>query len=141
MLTAFYIICVHFIADFILQDEKWAINKSKDNNALLHHVLTYSITWFYGAFILLSLNQIITEQSFELLNIQWLFTYSLLFSVITFIAHFITDYLTSRVVSKLFALKKTGSQIPNLGAFTMIGFDQVLHYAQLFLTFYLITKK
>jgi hypothetical protein len=58
---------------------------------------------------------------------------------LTFLCHFITDYITSRIVKKRFEDKYYGSPIPNLGAFTVIGFDQVLHYAQLFLTYYFLT--
>ena len=60
--------------------------------------------------------------------------------MITFILHFATDYITSRIVSKRFADKYYGSPIPNFGAFSIIGLDQVLHYAQLFLTYYLLSK-
>ena len=62
------------------------------------------------------------------------------FPFITFFFHTLTDYFTSRVVSRLFAEKKLGTSIPNLGAFSVIGFDQVLHYIQLFLTFYFLTN-
>jgi hypothetical protein len=63
---------------------------------------------------------------------------SLLFGVITFITHTATDYFTSRIVSKKFAKQEYGSPIPNFGAFTIIGIDQVLHYIQLFLTYQLL---
>ena len=62
----------------------------------------------------------------------------LYFFPITFISHTITDYFTSRIVSKRFKDGHLGSAIPNLGAFTVIGFDQVLHYIQLFTTFLLL---
>jgi hypothetical protein len=54
---------------------------------------------------------------------------------ITFISHFITDYITSRIVKRKFENNEYGSPIPNFGAFSIIGFDQVLHYTQLFLTY------
>lgn len=57
---------------------------------------------------------------------------------ITFICHTATDYVTSRIVSKKFAKGHYGSAIPNFGAFTIIGFDQILHYIQLFLTYYIL---
>jgi hypothetical protein len=134
------IIIIHWFADFLMQDEKWAINKSKDNNALLDHVLNYSLIWFYAVFFLLSFDKVIIEKSFESISLQWLLTYSLLFAQITFVAHFITDYFTSRIVSKMFAQNKYGSSIPNFGAFTMIGIDQVLHYIQLFCTYQFINQ-
>jgi len=54
------------------------------------------------------------------------------------VAHTITDYFTSKITSRLYAQGKFGSTIPNLGFFSMIGFDQVLHYGQLLLTFHLL---
>jgi hypothetical protein len=126
----FVIILIHWFADFVLQDEKWALGKSKNWSDLLKHTLLYSYVWmlfgvFYSYYNLL----------FE--DFLWI-KMSLFFPVITFVAHTITDYFTSRTVSKLFANGNYGSSIPNLGAFTVIGIDQVLHYIQLFLAFYLL---
>lgn len=118
------IIFIHFFADFIMQDEKWATTKSKSFTSLLFHTLTYSLIW--EAVI------VIGVLSFDLSHRM------LYFPLITFIAHTITDYFTSKVTSKMFAAGKYGSPIPNLGAFSVIGFDQVLHYIQLFSTYYLL---
>jgi hypothetical protein len=133
MLVSFLIICIHFVADFIFQAEEWALNKSKSNYALFNHVFTYSIFWVFGSCILFG--YVNKSQSTD-----WYVINSLIFGFITFVAHFITDYITSRIVSKRFAKNHYGSPIPNFGAFTIIGFDQVLHYGQLFLTFQLLTK-
>lgn len=133
MLIPFLMIVVHFIADFIFQAEEWAINKSKSNIALFHHVRVYSTFWLFASCLLLGYAR--PNETTE-----WYLIHSALFTLITFIAHFITDYITSRIVSKRFANNHYGSPIPNFGAFTIIGFDQVLHYAQLFLTFHLLTK-
>ncbi len=121
MLTAFIIVLIHWIADFVCQAEVWATNKSKSNKALVEHTAMYSLVWFLGGHLLFS----------NLLNL-------LAFVGITFVAHTITDYITSRIVSRKFANNEYGSPIPNTGAFTVIGFDQVLHYAQLFLTYHLL---
>jgi len=115
----FAIIIIHWLADFVFQDEKWALGKSKNWNDLLFHTITYSVL-------------------FSLLLIPFLGKLSFVFFYITFIAHTITDYFTSRIVSKKFANKHYGSAIPNFGAFTIIGIDQVLHYIQLFTTYYLL---
>lgn len=112
----FIIIFTHWVADFILQDEKWALGKSKNLNDLLCHTIVYSGFWFLPMLYLIGLES------------------SLMFVCITFLFHTLTDYFTSKIVSKKFANNHYGSQIPNLGAFTIIGFDQVLHYIQLFLT-------
>jgi hypothetical protein len=119
----FVILIVHWIADFIFQDEKWALSKSKNWKDLLNHTATYSVFWFLvGIFV-----------GLNLVN-------SIAFMLITFVAHTITDYFTSRIVSKKFANKEYGSPIPNLGGFTIIGFDQLLHYTQLLLTYWYLTS-
>lgn len=123
-LEIMFIILGHFIADFICQAEQWAVNKSKSNDALIDHTVTYSLV--FGAFFLFFISHD--------------FVKVVTFITVTFICHTITDYITSRIVSKKFARKEFGSPIPNFGAFTMIGFDQVLHYAQLFLTFILLKQ-
>ena len=118
----FTIIIIHWVADFVFQDEKWALGKSKNWSDLLSHTLTYSLIWFMiGIFIF----------PIERCFIFW---------VITLICHTITDYFTSRIVSKKFAKQQYGSAIPNFGAFSIIGFDQVLHYMQLFLTYYYLKQ-
>lgn len=68
------ILLVHFIADFIVQTDWQAQNKSKSNNALLRHILTYSACMcIFGP----------------------------LFAVINGVLHFFTDFATSRIGSKL----------------------------------------
>lgn len=125
------IILIHTISDFIFQAEEWALNKSKSNIALFKHTLTYSLVW-----IPLSLSLFI----FTDLTIVEFLSKLPIFILITFIIHTLTDYVTSRIVSKRFKDGHLGSNIPNLGAFTIIGFDQVLHYIQLFFSYDLIFK-
>lgn len=111
------IVCIHFVADFVFQTHKQAVGKSKEIKWLLRHTITYSAVWFgVGCFFY----PIVT---------------AFLFALITFIAHTITDYFTSRLNAKLWAK----GNVHNF--FVGIGFDQVLHYVQLFATFYLLTKK
>jgi hypothetical protein len=133
MMVSFIIVVVHFIADFIFQAEEWAVNKSKNNMALFNHVTTYSTIWLFASCLLLGISR--PGETTE-----WYVYSSLLFFLLTFCCHFITDYITSRIVSKKFANNQYGSPIPNFGAFTVIGFDQVLHYGQLFGTYYLLTN-
>lgn len=116
------ILITHYIADFIFQDEVWALNKSESSFDLIVHTTVYSILWYFPMSILLS--------SFLL---------PLLFILIIFTTHTITDYFTSRIVSKKFANNHLGSSIPNFGAFSIIGLDQLLHYIQLF-TAYICLK-
>lgn len=119
MLEAFLLILVHFIADFICQDEKWANNKSTSIRALLSHTLTYSAVF---CFICLFIPQLVFQDSIKFG----------LFILSTFVFHSLTDFITSKIVKSKFDKKEYGSNIPNFGAFTVIGIDQVLHYGQLF---------
>jgi len=119
----FTIIIIHWIADFVFQDEKWALGKSKNWRDLLSHTSLYSLLWFIPMIILLGVNWKVS-----------------VFVFITFVLHTTTDYYTSRIVSKKFANNHYGSPIPNFGAFSIIGFDQVLHYVQLFLTYYYLRQ-
>lgn len=79
------IIILHWIADFIMQDEKWALGKSKNWRDLTKHTTIYSLLWLVPSSIMLN--------DFRL---------AVLFVLITFIFHTITDYITSRIVSKRF---------------------------------------
>ena len=114
----FSIIVIHWFADFVLQTHWQATNESKDNGALTMHVLSYSIVWLLTA----NIYSILTGHYYVLA----------LFPIITFICHWVTDYFTSRLNSKLWVK----GDIHNF--FVSVGFDQVLHYVQLFLTFYIL---
>lgn len=115
------IVIIHWIADFILQDEKWALGKRKSVIPLIKHTITYSLAWFVPVYI-----------------ITGNFVNSLIFVAITLIFHTITDYFTSKIVGKKFDNGHYGSSIPNTGGFSMIGLDQVFHYIQLILTWHFL---
>lgn len=110
------IVCLHFVADFVLQTHEQAVGKSKDVWYLLEHTLVYSACWLPVGVFFFSIGKV------------------LLFVLITFICHTVTDYFTSRFNAKLWEK----GNVHNF--FVGIGFDQVLHYAQLFTTYYLLTK-
>lgn len=116
----FAIIIIHYIADFIVQTDWQAKNKSKSWEALLNH------TFIYSAIFGLIMCFILPVESNKHLP-----TY---FFLITFICHTIIDYFTSRWVKKSFE-----KQDYHLG-FVKIGFDQILHYTQLLLTFYFLNN-
>ncbi len=118
----FGILIIHWFADFVLQTDKQAKGKSKNWSDLLSHTGIYSLVWLIPSLI------IFFNQS-EIGIIK-----ALSFVLITFITHTITDYFTSRLNSKLWTEGKTH------WFFVSIGFDQILHYLQLFLTFYLLTN-
>jgi hypothetical protein len=66
------LIWIHFIADFVLQTDKIAINKSSDIRYLIYHCIIYSIP---------------------------MLIFGLVFSIITGIIHFIVDFITSRLTT------------------------------------------
>ena len=66
---------------------------------------------------------------FIIYKIGYPLSFAWYFVIITFICHTVTDYFTSRLNSKLWAK----GDVHNF--FVSVGFDQVLHYAQLFLTY------
>ncbi len=122
-----YILIVHWLLDFVAQTNYQAQNKSKDFIALISHTLVYSMGWitfliFYTIYV-----------SFEFPFVSPLnFKYIIHFGAITFITHTIIDYFTSRLSAKLFAQKDYHN------FFVCIGFDQILHYIQLWFTFKLL---
>ena len=106
------IMVVHFLAYFALQTDWQAKNKSSNDGALFFHCLTYSLVWLMMSFIILGS-----------------FWEALGFFAITLIAHTFTDYHTSRLAKGFFDRKDFHN------GFKIVGFDQVLHYLQLYFTF------
>ena len=137
LIEIFSIIIIHWFADFVLQTDKQAKDKSKNWSDLLEHTLSYSTIWF-----------IVGNLLWILYDDIWI---GAKFALITFIAHTITDYFTSRLNSKLIPKREYAHNYGNVidkysffryktenwhNFFVSVGFDQVLHYIQLFLTYY-----
>ena len=123
------ILIIHYIADFVFQSDKQAKNKSSSNKALLSHTWIYTLTW-YGFLVVWSIiNNHILHNKADYFGWDGKI---LLFLPITFICHTIQDYITSRMVKKRFDKKDFHN------GFVIIGFDQLLHYIQLFLTYFLL---
>lgn len=129
LIEIFSIILIHWLADFVLQTDKQAKGKSKNWSDLLSHTFNYSIIW-YIPMMLFSINYVFFD-GLSKEELSWS-GYMWLFPIITFIAHTITDYFTSRLNSKLWAKGDAHN------FFISVGFDQVLHYVQLFTTYYLL---
>jgi hypothetical protein len=72
---------VHFLADFVLQSNWMAVNKSRRWDALFAHVLTYA-----GCFLVV---------------------FGWKFALITFACHLVTDYYTSRLNARNWAAQET----------------------------------
>src|SRR5690606_4560661 len=107
-----YILLIHFLADFGLQTHKQATKKGDTNKWLAYHVGVYSLIWWIAFWV-------ITR---DFLN-------SLFFAGITFCTHFVTDYITARIGKPFWK----NNDFHN--GFVVVGFDQVLHYIQLIVTF------
>lgn len=130
------LVTIHFIADFLLQTDWMAVNKSKDWRALLAHTGVYSVCFlpFYGVG----------------------------FALVTFVLHTLTDAITSRVTSRLWFFKredgiwaqaeytqpKHGRTLVNPWSpiegvrhwfFVVIGADQLIHYGCLAWTLKLVS--
>lgn len=119
------IVIFHWFADFVMQRSDDAINKSKSFYHLVNHSFLYSVLWFFPlSFIFID-------------NLD-----SISFVVITFLLHTLTDYFTSKKTSEEFKYQHFGrNKLPRtFDFFVTIGFDQVLHYLQLFLTYYLLNN-
>lgn len=95
------LIWLHFFADFIFQTDQMAINKSTSIKWLSLHILAYSwpFLWF-----------------------GWKF------AIVNAIAHFITDFFTSKATSWLWKHNERH------WFFTVIGFDQAIHMTTLYIT-------
>lgn len=111
------IIFIHWVADFVLQFPKMKTKKSTNLFWLFTHILVYSTTWLFIGFFIFKPDQV------------------LLFTTVTFVLHFITDFLTSRWTAYLY---KKDNIHGSFGLMTIVGLDQFLHYAQLFITYQLI---
>lgn len=111
----FILLFIHWIADFVLQTDYQAKNKSTSKLVLLQHVLSYTLV--FGLLIIG-----VALEYYSLLNYFY-------FLLITGTSHFVTDYFTSKVTKKLY----NEGDIHNF--FVVVGFDQFLHFIQLILTY------
>ena len=113
--TLVFVLLIHFLADFGLQTHEQATGKSTSLKWLTYHVGVYSIMWLLASWVYFG-------------DISLAIT----FSTITFICHWVTDWLTSRI-GKPFWDKQDFHN-----GFVVVGFDQVLHYVQMFITYIVI---
>lgn len=100
--TVLALVWMHTFADFFLQTDKMAINKSSSNRWMAIHVGVYSLVFVI---------------------------FSPLFALVNFILHFMTDYVSSRLTTRLW---KSGERH---WFFVVIGVDQALHMTALLLTY------
>lgn len=107
LLFAFlWLLAVHFIGDFVLQSHWMSINKSKRNDALAGHVAIYTVTLGLGAAPLM---------------ILWHSMWWATWIVGNGLAHFATDYITSRINARLWTKQRVHD------FFVGVGADQLIH--------------
>jgi len=108
-----FILLIHFLADFGLQTYEQATNKYKMGEQLFYHASIYSLIWLIGANLFLN------------------FENSCYFALITLFAHFFTDAITSNITKPYFEKQDYHN------GFVVVGFDQMLHYLQLYFIYVL----
>ena len=119
-------IILHWFADYVMQEGDWAVNKSKEWPSLLKHTSTYTVIFGLGTLL---------NPLTPLIGTNWLS-----FVLITFVLHTITDYFTSRHSSKQYQMGNFGNHVPRgMDFFVTLGFDQVLHGLQIFITYWYLT--
>lgn len=79
MINIYLVIWIHFVADFLLQSDAMAKNKSKSNAWLGFHVSVYSVPFLY---------------------------FGWKYALINGAAHFCTDWCSSRATSRLWKEQK-----------------------------------
>lgn len=114
------VIAAHFVGDWFCQTDRMALNKSKSVRWLLTHTLVANL---------------------------FLLVWGWKFALINFLIHTVIDAITSRITSRLWFLPMVGGR-GNDGLyrveliegyrhwfFVTVGFDQLLHYTTLALTY------
>jgi hypothetical protein len=142
------LVAAHFIADWLFQSDWMALNKSKHWDVLAAHVSVYTLVMSIVVWLpfLRRMN-----------DIPVIFNFVLMFGLITWVTHFITDAITSRITTRLWFIdvipRKSFSEheqhllehelYPLLARivvgkrhwfFVVIGFDQLIHYITLAIT-------
>jgi hypothetical protein len=98
------LIWLHFLGDFIAQTNEMAINKSRSNKWLLIHVSVYCVPFLL---------------------------FGITFALVNWVAHFATDYCTSRLAAYF------NSKDNKRAFFVVLGCDQAIHLTTLVITFHL----
>ena len=113
--TIILLLFTHFVADFVFQTDKQAKQKSTSNKWLSYHVASYSLGLLAFGLLWIGFGW----------NV-WLWV------VLNAVLHWCTDWVTSRINSKLWKDQKVH------WFFVSIGFDQFIHYTTLILTYKLL---
>jgi len=134
LVIVMYIMFWHFIADFIMQSRKMAVNKSSSIKWLTKHVLMYGNSMLFGGFSYVVFTMLFAT------NMIHLIPAILGYVFVNTVLHWITDYFTSKQTTRLY-LKEVEKETPNYhNFFVMIGFDQLIHILCLISTYMLLFK-
>lgn len=106
----FYLLAIHYIGDFIAQDDATARGKSKNIGILSYHICIYTFILFV-CFSPISLHK------------------AAIFAVVNGLLHFIIDFFTSKLTSKFFGKGDYHN------GFLVVGADQILHIFCLVMTY------
>jgi hypothetical protein len=113
-----YLLVFHWVADFVTQTDKIALQKADNILALLVHVLLYTIVMMIGTLMILN---------------TWVNGSSAVANWFSFVAcnaalHLVTDFFTSKVSKQYWKANNRHA------FFVTIGFDQLIHQVTLGLT-------
>jgi len=123
-----YILCLHYVADFIFQPYDLSVEKSESYTALFSHVTIYACTIYLGLLLVADIEC------------------ALKFAGLNFIFHFLVDWSTSRVISDNSSrllldpddTKPIHKRLKLWGPISLLGFDQLLHQALLLIAAYIV---
>lgn len=114
---------IHWIGDYLLQTRVQGNGKSSSNKLLLEHTIAYSV--FLGLGV--SLMALVFNMSMSIESI-------IQYTVLNFVLHTATDWLTSRATKNLWSRRKEWE------TFAIMGFDQLVHMTCLVVTYCMLIK-
>jgi len=112
-----YILFLHYLGDYIFQPYDMSVLKSENHMMLLYHTIIYTGTIYLGLLLVVGVFEAMT------------------FATLTFLAHYVVDFITSRVISN----NSSGLELdPDVsrpihkrlklwGPISLLGLDQLLH--------------
>lgn len=112
----YFLLVLHWVADFVCQSHYMATNKSRNNTVLALHVSVYSLIMMVGVLL-----------SAYLFSVQGLYGIDpIYFYLGVWIPHFVVDWVTSRITARLWKAERWHD------FFVVIGLDQLIHYGCVF---------
>lgn len=128
MISAYLVLWLlfsHWVADFLLQTDDMAKNKSSDCIVLGFHCIFYSIVMTFCFLIFYITAQLYYPLEFFIIRPDFPAEYLTFFLFGTFVFHFAIDYVTSRMTTEFWIREERH------WFFVTIGFDQFLHFASI----------